>query len=342
MKNSFQKNLIAASVGAVLAAGSLAAHAGTAATTNLLFPYVTTATGSYTFISIVARGGVAASPAVHFTYAMKATSAANSASCTHLDGDAVMTPNDLLQFEIQNKVDMKTTFGDTTSTAKYFPNTAAAANQHGMLVVNNDVAAAGVYGGAAAYLNAPLYGEARIISTSTGLAAGYSTDDLHTTGAANPSFAAAAGPDLGGSVKVLSWFADPTVSTSWFVEPLGTEQEMAFAGNATQTYGVYNTGTQNVALAAWDAPTGTLGHFNNNEVFQSSTATASVTCLGTFTRATLLGALNSPWSANGGWGVFDMSAAPSPVTATGSLVYKMESTSALGGTTSFITREPLL
>lgn len=330
MKKSFQKNLIAASVGAVLAAGSMVANAGTPGTTNLLFPYVTTATGSYTFISIAALGGAAASPAVHFTYAMKATSAANSAVCTHLDGDAVMTPNDLLQFEIQNKVDMKTTFGDTTSTAKFFPNTAAAANQHGMLVVNNDVLAGGTYGGAAAYLNAPLYGEARIISTSTGLAAGYSTDDLHTTAAASPNFAAAAGPDGGLATKVISWFPDPTVSTSWFVEPLDTEAVMAFAGNATQTYGVY------------DATAAFLGHYNNNEGFQSSTATAGVTCLGTFDRATLLGALNSPWSANGGWGVFALSAAPVPVTATGSLIYKMESTTALGGTTSFITREPVM
>lgn len=331
MNKSFQKNLIAASVGAVLAAGSMVATAGTPGTTNLLFPYVTTQTGSYTFISITALGGVAANPRVHFTYAMKATSAANSAVCVHLDGDATMTPNDLMQFEIQNKVNMATTFGDTTSVAKYFPNTAAAANQHGMLIVNNDAAAGGTYGGAAAYLAANLYGEARIINTASGLAAGYSTDDLHTTGAASPDFAlAGAGPDNGLSTKVISWFPDPTVSTSWFVEPLDTEAVMAFAGNASQAYGVY------------DSTATFLGHYNNNETFQSSTATAGVTCLGTFDRATLLGALNAPWSANGGWGVFALSAVPVPATATGSLIYKMESTTALGGTTSFITREPVL
>jgi hypothetical protein len=323
MNNSFKKNLIAASVGAVLAAGSFAANAGTPGTSNLLFPYVTTATGSYTFISIVAQNGTAVPTPVHFTYAMKATSAANSATCTHLNGDATMTANDLMQFEIQNKVNMATTFGDTTSVPKYFPNTAAAANQHGILIVNNN--AGGAYGSGATYVDANLYGEARIISTATGLAAGYSSDDLHTTAAANPNFALAAGPDGAVSTKVISWFPDPTVSSSWFVVPLADEVSMAFNGNVAATYQVRDN------TAAFG------GHYNNNEGFQSSTATASVTCLGTFDRASLLGPLNAPWSANGGWGNF-----VGTVGAANSLIYKMESTSALGGATSFITREPVL
>jgi hypothetical protein len=338
MKKTFQKTLIASA----LAAASVGAFAGTAATTNLLFPYVSTATGTYTVLSISTGASAVAFSKLHFTYATKATSDANSVACQHLDGDATMTANDLMQFEMSKKVDLPTAFGDTTSVPKYFPSGAVGADRYGMLVVNNDTLANGTYGGAATYLNAPLYGEARIINTTSGLAVGYSTDDLHTTGAARPSFAAAAGPDGGGSVKVISWFQDPTVSTSWFIMPLGTETEIAFDANATQTYGVYNSGTQNVALAAWDAPTGVLGHFNNNEGFQSSLATTSVTCMGVVSRATLLGALNAPWSANGGWGVFDQSAAPSPVTATGSLIYKIESTTALGSTQSFITREPLL
>lgn len=330
MNNSFKKNLIAASVGAVLAAGSFAANAGTAGTSNLLFPYVTTATGSYTFISIAAQNGTAVATPVHFTYATKATSASNTAVCTHLNGDAIMTANDLMQFEIQNKVNMPTSFGDTTSVPKYFPNTAAAANQHGMLIVNNN--AAGVYGSGATYVDANLYGEARIINTATGLAAGYSTDDLHATAAAVPDFLVG-GPDVGLATKVISWFPDPTVSTSWFVLPLGNETDMAFTGNVWAQYRV----TDNTALIG--------GHYNNNEGFQSSTATATVACLGTFDRATLLGALNAPWSANGGWGNFSMTAAAAPagyVATTNALLYKMESTSALGGVTSFITREPTM
>lgn len=337
MKTTFQKTLIAAA----MAAASIGAIAGTPGTDNLLFPYITTATGSYTFLSIVTLGGGGAGIAnrVHFTYATKPISAANGDSCDHLDGDATMTPNDLMQFEVQKKVDLPTLFGDVTSVPKYFPGTAVANDRHGMLVVNNWNGS--VYGGSASYLNSRLYGEARIINTATGLAMGYSTDDLHTGGGTgNPNFADAAGPDAGMSAKVISWFPEPTVATSWFVMPLDNEQNMAFLGNATQTYGVYNSGTQNAANA-FVVPTGVLGHFNNNEGFQSSLATTSVTCLGVVDRPTLLGAVNSPWSANGGWGVFAQTAAPVPATSTGSLIYKIESTNA-AGKASFVTREPVL
>jgi hypothetical protein len=263
------------------------------------------------------------------TYSTKAISAANSAACSHLDGDAIMTANDLMQFEIQNKVNMPVAFGDVTSVPKYFPLGAGANDRHGMLVVNNDATAGGVYGGSAAYLNAALNGEAHIINTATGLGFGYSIDDLHTAASANPDFASTVGPDAGYPWKTISWFPDPAVSTTWYVLPLDTEQQMAFAGNTTQTYKAYN----------WNGTIG--GHYNNNEGFQSSTATAAVTCLGVFDRATLLGALNAPWSANGGWADFGRFGAPVPATATNALIYKMESTTALGALRSFVSREPL-
>ena len=60
MKKSFQKTLIAASVGAVMVAASMGAHAGTPGTTNLLFPYVTTQAGAFTFISIVNQNSLTA------------------------------------------------------------------------------------------------------------------------------------------------------------------------------------------------------------------------------------------------------------------------------------------
>ena len=199
-----------------------------------------------------------------------------------------------------------------------------------MLIVNNDTTAA--YGGAA-YGGALLYGEARIINTANGMVLGYSTDDLHTTNAGNPDFAA--GPDTGLPNKVISWFPEPAVSTSWYALPLGTEQAMAFAGNLAVRYQVQDsTATQILA--------GVGGHYNNNEGFQSSTAATGVTCLGTFNRATLLGPLNSPWSVNGGWGNMVTVNASNTVTPTPNLLYKVESTNALGGNMTFVTREPTL
>ena len=327
MNKSFQKTLIAAA----LVAGSFAAVAGTPGTTNLLFPYVTTQTGAFTFISIAQQGGTSATTAqpLHFTYTTKAISAANTSLCDHLDGDAASTANDLMQFEISNRINVPAAFGDTTSVPKYFPGTAAAANRHGFLSVNND--AAGAYGSGAAYAGANLYGEARIINTATGLAAGYSTDDLHTTSSgANPDFGALGGPDGGAanSTKVISWFQEPTVSATFYILPLDTEQNMAFQGNVTANYQVEGVNA------------GVLGHYNNNEQFQSSTARAPVTCLGLVSRSDLLGPLNAPFSDNGGWGNF-VNQVPTGGTARNSLVYKYETTGALGGSVSFINRAPV-
>lgn len=337
MTKSFQKTLIAASVGVILAAGSFSANAGTPGTTNLLFPFITTETGSFTFISISNTGTSGARTPYHFTYATKAVvpgNTNNTAACTHLDGDATATGNDLMQFEVQNKVPF-TAFGGT-SVAKFFPNTPDAANQRGMLIVNNAVGSN--YGSGATYAGVTLYGEARIINTLTGLATGYSTDDLHTANAAftttsgGPDFASIAGPDGGAvnSTKIISWFPVAAVNTSFFVIPLADEQVMSFTGNAYVQYQARDS------LAVFG------GHYDNKEGFQSSTAVAGVTCVGTFSRADLLGALNAPFSNNGGWATFARTggAFAGTVAATTALIYKLENTTALGGNVSFITRAP--
>lgn len=337
MKKSFQKSLVAV---ALIAAG-FAAHAGTAGTSNLLFPYVTTATGAFTFISISQQNssapttGTAASP-LHFSYATKPISAANSAKCDHVDGDATSTLNDLMQFEVSKRIDVPAAFGDTTSVPKYlYEGNPAAANRHGTLIVN--AAAGSAYPAGGPYTSPALYGEARIISTASGLAAGYSTDDLHATAApSNPDFTAG-GPDQGLSSKVVSWFAEPTVSTTFYVLPLGTEANMSFSGNLFTSYQVQG------ATPSVDSTLGFGGHYNNNEKFQSSTNTNEITCLGVVSRSNLLGSLNAPFSANGGWGnltrVTDIETPTGLVTATNSLVYKLETTSAVGNA-SFVTRVP--
>lgn len=349
MKKTLKRNLIAASVAAALAAGAGVAVAGTKGTTNLLFPFFTTATGSYTFLTVALQNpGVPASGnlPVHFTYAYKATTAANSVGCGHIDGDATMTANDLMMMEVRDQVDMSAVFGDTTSKPKYFPNTAASANQQGFIIVNN--ASGSVYGSGAVYESGMLYGEARIINTVSGLAMGYSTDDLHTTTSPNPDFSTSAAPDGQFDVKVTTLFPSPTVSTNWYILPMGTEQAMAFvnAGGVSAIYQLQSSSAvQSTQGAPGGSPTvGIAGQYNNNETFQSSTATASVVCFGVVDQPTLLGALNATFTANGGWANFV------PVTSTAgttgasqpTLLYKEETTTALGGTLSFITREPTM
>jgi len=322
MKKTFQKTLIAASVGAVLAAASMVASAGTPGTTNLLFPFVTSKTGAYTFLSITNQLGAAGPRPLHFLWATKALTAANSAACGHINGDATSTQNDLMQFEMSNRIDVPTAFGDVTSIPKYFPGGAVGANQQGFLTVNNDTTAA--YGEAAAYFGATLHGDAHIIDSASGLFMAYSTEDLHTANSANPAFGSTAGPDGGLPNKVLSWYPTSVVTTAFYILPLDTETAMGYGGASTATYAV--TGP---------LPAGFFGHYNNNEGFQSSTTTAAVTCFGTVTRDAMLGTLNAPWSVNGGWGNWIKVGGTAP----SALVYKVESTTGFG---SFMTRAPVL
>ena len=90
-------------VGLVLSGGVALAQNSAA----VLFPFVTTETGKFTFITIKNTGSsTAGTPiaAYHFTYAMKAAPIVNKAECEHFDGDAVTTPADMMIFEVGGKV----------------------------------------------------------------------------------------------------------------------------------------------------------------------------------------------------------------------------------------------
>ena len=63
MKKSFQKSLIAASVGAVMFAA-----AGTASANSLLFPFFTTASGAQSVLSLSNTGTGAANQVIHYVY----------------------------------------------------------------------------------------------------------------------------------------------------------------------------------------------------------------------------------------------------------------------------------
>ena len=89
MKKSFQKSLIAASVGAVMFAA-----AGTASANSLLFPYFTTTSGAQSALSIVSNNNVAAAgETLHYVYNYGPT-------CIHFDGNGKVTNNDLLQHSV--------------------------------------------------------------------------------------------------------------------------------------------------------------------------------------------------------------------------------------------------
>jgi hypothetical protein len=340
MKTTFQKTLVAA----VVASASLVAHAGggTPATSNLLFPFISTKDSAQTILSVIARDttgtkAVGTKIPVHITYMTRPIEAG---SCSHFDGDMGMTANDQLTFEISGRTDVNTATGDTTSSPVQLPSIAN--NRVGFAIVNNN--AAGAYGTGAPYGDYPLYGEARVIDTATGLYLGYSTGDLHTLAAGNPDFAVATGQgpdaDLTPALypnKVLNWFSTGAVDTIWHVLPLGTESSMAFTSGKLFAYQVRNS-----SLTAG-------GHYNNNEVFRSSTAVLAAQCMTSVARGTLLDPIVATHSANGGWGTFVRLAvlADDGVTdigAVNTLVHKQEvlKPGVLGGLGQFITRVPVL
>jgi len=342
MKKTFQKSLLVAAMG-VAALASTAVNAGSYGTTNVMFPYITTSSSAFTFITLT---GVGAAGAAHYRYAMKSTTAANSIGCEHQDGNGTLTANDVIQFEVANKVNVATALasGDTTGTAYPFT---GGNDKHGYLIVNTN----GLSG-------QTIYGEAVIIDTATGLRTAYTTGGLNTDGAANPDFSSnntgiAGGPEPlptftpSGALtvkgtNVVTWYNAANVTTSWFVVPLGTTLEMTPAGAVGGLVAGYNMGDS--AGAA-----GQNGAYDLNEAFHSGSIRTDVRCIGVITRANMLqpGALAN--TAKGGTAhlsQFNNAAATADNAAGGtasvpnkSLVYKLQSTSLVGGASTFVSRE---
>ncbi len=354
MQKSFKKSLIAASIGLAVGGASMGAIAADYATTNLLFPFVSTATNAYTFITIVQTGpavGGGAATNVHFAYSTKPITAPNTgvgSQCDHADSDATMTPNDVMQFEVRKRIDLPNALGDATSAPFYY---LAGVGRHGFLIAN-----ANTVGGLA---GARLTGEAVIIDIASGQTMAYSTTNLNTNTSANPDFTinntgvaggpeaanTAADPDGAGgfnSTYPVSWYPAAIVTTGWFVAPLGTRLEMtpALPGGLVAAYAMYETTYAQT------------GAYNINEQFVSGGLVTEVTCLGVLTRADLLQGGALIHSNGGGYAhlaVFNdnVAAGLAPLGGTAatphkSLVYKLQSTSALGVPVATVTREARL
>ena len=201
MKKSFQKTLIAASVGAVMFAA-----VGTASANSLLFPYFTTATGAQSVLSLSNTG--ASTEAVHYVYNY-------GPGCTHFDASGSLTANDILSQSIAAPTagGFGKAVGSDASTPVYFP----LANQTGFLVVStkttNTIA---------------LRGSMAIVDPTSGLVVSYpgidnGLDTLAAGGEGNFS----AITDLNFPLTALP---DALVSTSWFGVVVGNMSAPIAAG----------------------------------------------------------------------------------------------------------------
>jgi len=312
MMKSIQKTLIAASVGAVLAAGSMAAQAAD----NVLFPYITTKAGAYTFISLQNNGAALATTdkPYHFYYMTKPIGSANSAGCNHFDAIGTTTANDLGQFEIRKRVDLKAQFGDTTTTPIYHQQD----NHEGFLIVSNDTPVA----------NLNFHGEAVVVDSSSGLFYAYSSSGLVAApNAGDPNYSDAAITDAT-ATKVSTWYPDSAVTTRWYIVPTGLRSGMADVAGG----GLTATLTANTAGITGG------GAYDNNETPFSGTSTPAVTCFGFVTRSQYLQPGTAAATANGGW----MNSSRTGGTSSGFLQYKIQNTTALGAQVTTISRDTAL
>ena len=199
MKTSFQKTLIAASVGAVMLAA-----VGTASANSLLFPYFTTNSGAQSALSLSANATVAASETLHYVYNY-------GPACTHFDGFGKVTPNDLLQHSVAAPAagGFGKAVGGDASTPFYFP----LANNTGFLVVTNTTTA-GVTG---------ITGDMAIVDPSTGLVGSYA--GISNASAVTGDFSAITDANFN-----LSAYSASIVDTSWFGVVAGN-MNAAITGN---------------------------------------------------------------------------------------------------------------
>ena len=335
MNKTFKKTLLVAAVAALSASASMAAEVGT---TNLLFPYVSSGSSAYTFLTVGNGGTTNTATTVHFVYGMKAATAANSTGCEHGDGNGTLTASDVMQFEMSGKVALPTALanGDTNNS---FPWTGGA-DKVGFLMLNNQ-----------ASNGDQLYGSAVVVDTASGLRMAYSTQGYNTDSAANPDYTinnsgAAGGPEPLNNVDVtatgltgyssnhvVSWYATPTVTSSWYVIPLGTEAKMSPSsaiGGVVGTYSMVN------------ATADTGGAYDMKEAFSSGGLSTAVTCYGSVTRDLMLQSLALANTAKGGWAGLASNvttASSGGVNPNHSLVYSVQTTSAINGSASnFINR----
>ena len=205
MKKSFQKSLIAASVGAVMFAA-----VGTASANSLLFPYFTTNSGAQSVLSLSNTGTAPATQTLHYVYNYGPT-------CVHFDANGSLTANDILSHSIASPAagGFGKVVGSDTSVPVYMP----LANQTGFLVVSSKSTAS---------VDA-LRGSMAIVDPATGLVVSYPGIDnaLATNAAANEGNYAAI-TDVNFPLTVLP---AGIVSTSWFAVVVGDMSSNIAAGS---------------------------------------------------------------------------------------------------------------
>ena len=295
------KHLMKKSVTAALVAGGLVGlGAQPAQADGLLFPYLSTQAGVFSFVSVVSDGsaGTTSGAEYQFTYGHKTASAAsplvNTANCSHFNASVHATENDMLTFHVGGTITtagaagfalfepngdgLGFAAGQLTST----PQPLGVADQLAFLIVEHNVDPN------TSTVN--LFGWAEVIDTGANLSFAYSTHNFVDQGATVGTSDFTAQPVSSGPV-VLSWYPASLVDSRWHILNLGETSSMAPAGGTSAIRSVYTV--ENAA--------GIGGAYNRDEQFFSGAKLLRIRCFGIATRGDLL---NSPVLAatnDGGW-----------------------------------------
>ncbi len=310
-------------VGLVVGGSLVAAPTAEANPGSILFPFITSEAGKFTFITIKNTDDNAPE-AMHFTYLTKPVPVVNKAGCEEFDKDVPTTGQDVVIFEVNGKV--KTGTGNALFEGPGVPQPLIlpVAGRVGLLIVEGEPT-----GDLTATFG--LFGYAIVIDGASGLFWAYSTAFYAVNSDSNPDFSEISTEDSNSKAEV-TWYPSNIVTTSWYVLPLGTRSAMA-------------AGIRRGLTAAEPA-----GAFDLDENFFSGAKTTLVRCLGFITRGDFLqGGVVASTDGGGAATVEGTSATTSttdPVDPDKSyvpgtfLLFRIQSTSVLGPTFTTIHQEP--
>jgi len=246
-------------IAAVSVIGAAISVTGVAQANNsLLFPFVTTSSTAYTFVTVLENPypeeGLPTYPdnrdiRYHVSFMGKEVNASSTEQCDFWDASGFMKQGGLAQWEAGDRFDLPSEFGDENGfEPRFFPQ-----NRQGFMIVEYDLPGSAV---------GQLHGEAQIVDTATGLVMSYPA--LNKAGE-QPDFSEDAGSEF-----IMSWMPLENVSTSWYVLPLGTRAEMMKMYDGIKAKVFPRGNVQN------------MGTYTRNSQYSSGVRSQELTCLGIF------------------------------------------------------------
>jgi hypothetical protein len=251
---------------------------------SILFPYLSTQPGVYSFVTIANEGQneFATLSGLHLYYGYKDVTAGfpavNTCACNHHDVQIESTPSDMLTFEVGGKV---------VDGGNYFLFENAGIDS----TVGNPIMMGGLTNHVGFLWVEPLgnatasemdermeiWGWADVLDTAANMNLSYSTNGLGSNDSTDPDLSNSYGAGM--NWYRFAWEPTTYVNTSWYILPVSNRDEMTsgLGGGIRRTIRANNG-------AAFPGP----GAFDRDEQFFSGEKIATVRCLGVVNTGHLL------------------------------------------------------